>query len=164
MAPENNNNNHMGFKEWTARFEKEQEEDRKRHHQLADVVTKLSVDLGQLSSDVRTLVDNQKGMFNRINRPWQWGVVVAAFVALFTVSGVFATVLNLTISPINASLAEVNAEAKSNRTNQMEINMWLRDSIENIRVDNAEFDARVVHLEKMEERLNNRLHQRYGIE
>ena len=158
------NEEKMGFREWTAHYEKEQEADRARFNQLADVVANLSVNVGTLSSDVKALVANQREVFNRINRPWQWGVVIAAFVAMFTVSGVFATVLTLSLDPVKANLQILTDTHARDVERNLDLHMWFRESIEEMRESDSDMEARIAWLEKLEERMNDRLHERYKLQ
>lgn len=152
----------MGFREWTEHYEKEQEVDRDKVNRLADGLSMLSQDVGQLTANVKVLMDNQKGMFNRLNRPWQWGVVITGFVAMFSLAGMFATILTLTVNPIKDALVEISIEHKSDRSNQMEINMWQRESMEKNREDAIRNATDLAWLKKLEKRVNDRAHQILG--
>lgn len=157
-----NDKEQMGFREWTTHYEKEQEADRAKINALAEGLSVVSQSVSKLSANVEVLLENQKGLFNRMNRPWQWGVVIAAFVAMFTVSGVFATVLSLSLDPIKANMHTMTETHSRDVERNLELHMWFRNSIEEIREHDAEMDARIDWLEKLEKRQNERLHQKYG--
>ena len=53
----------------------------------------LIAGMSRIETIASQLMDNQKGVFGRLNRPWQWSLVVAIFLGLFTISGGFATAL-----------------------------------------------------------------------
>ena len=58
------------------------------------------------------LMDNQKGVFGRLNRPWQWSVVVAIFAGLFTLVGGMSTALVLVVDPIKSTIADIQQNDK----------------------------------------------------
>lgn len=152
----------MGFREWTAHYEREQEADRDKLNDLASIVGNVSQTVGKLSANVETLMDNQKGMFNRLNRPWQWGVVISVAIGLVSMSGMFATILTLTVNPIKDALAETSVEHKADRSNQMDINIWQREAIEKNREDTIRNATDLDWIKKLEERVNNRAHKLLG--
>jgi hypothetical protein len=85
------------------------------HHQMLEQrVTRLEEGQTQLLSTtarIESLVENlsngQKGVYNRMNRPWQWGVVIAAFAAMITLATLFNQTLTLTVEPITESVARL---------------------------------------------------------
>lgn len=153
-----NEQEHMSFREWQSHYEKQQEADREKINTLAEGLTLVNQNVGKLTAHVETLIENQKGMFSRMNRPWQWSVVVAAFVGMFTVSGVFATVLTLSLDPVKANLEAVQQTHARDVERNLDLHMWFRESIEEMREGDADMEARIQWLEKLEERLNNRMH------
>lgn len=66
----------------------------------------------RIESMVENLAGGQKGVYDRMNRPWQWGAVVAAFVAIMSLAGVFGTILNLAISPLEQALLRHHEDDK----------------------------------------------------
>ena len=91
----------MGFREWTEHYEKEQESQRQQIGDLTKIVSSLS-------ADVRTLVENQRGMFSRMNRP-QGPIIFAGLAIAVSAIGVLATFIALTVSPIKDELIRLNA-------------------------------------------------------
>ena len=154
----------MGFREWTSHYEREQEADREKINALAEGLAVVNQNVGKLTANVEILIDNQKGMFSRMNRPWQWGVVVAAFAAMFTVSGVFATVLTLSLDPVKKQVDRMYDVGNREVERNLDLHMWFRESIEEIREQDANMQARIEWLEKLEQRQNDRLHQKYGLQ
>lgn len=142
----------MGFREWTNHYEKEQESDRAKLNDLTNAVGTINSIVGALSADVRTLLENQKGMHSRINRPWQWGVVVAVFVALFSMSGLFATILTLSINPIKASLVHIEEGMLGDESRQREIHLMLTGEMISGKVQNAVSQESLRWIEKLESR------------
>jgi hypothetical protein len=85
--------------------------------QLERRVTRLEEGQAQLlsvtariESMVESLAVNQKGAIDRINRPWQWGAVIAAFAAIVATAGIFATVLALTVDPIRENIEHLQQD------------------------------------------------------
>ena len=159
-----NDQEKMGFREWTSHYEREQEADREKINALAEGLAVVNQNVGKLTANVEILIDNQKGMFSRMNRPWQWGVVVAAFAAMFTVSGVFATVLTLSLDPVKKQVDRMYDVGNREVERNLDLHMWFRESIEEIREQDANMQARIEWLEKLEQRQNDRLHQKYGLQ
>ena len=96
----------MSFREWLPTYEREQE-----HHsnQIAGLIAnhgQLAAEVATISANVQTLLNNQTTISERMNRPWQWGVVVAVFLGIFSMAGAFATVLNLSRTPIKSQLSQ----------------------------------------------------------
>lgn len=73
---------------------------------LATTVNELTGTVSALASKVDAISKNQSGMFERMNRPWQWSVVVAIMIGMITMMGAFATILNLTVKPIENNMAQ----------------------------------------------------------
>ena len=159
-----NEQEHMSFREWQTHYEKQQEADRDKINTLAEGLTLVNQNVGKLTAHVETLIENQKGMFSRMNRPWQWGVVIAAFVAMFTVSGVFATILTLSLDPVKSNIQVLDLAHARDVERNLELHMWFRESIEEMREGDANMEARIQWLEKLEERINERLHAKYELQ
>ena len=134
------------FREWLGHYEKERESDRKRINQLTDNIATINQSVGALTADVQTLINNQKGMFDRINRPTQWGVLVsaAAFVAI---------VLGLVIAPLKQDLELIRqydrAETEHNLSQHIAFEVKTDDT--NVLVTRNQVDLE--WMAKMEERL-----------
>lgn len=149
----------LGFREWTAHYEKEQEADREKLNSIVDTVGTLSVVVHRMSASVEALTENQKGMFSRMNRPWQWGVVMAVFMALFSMAGMFGIMANLIVSPITDVIAAIQTDHDRDVSRDLTLHMWFRETIANMQVSDAKADAEIEWLGKMEERLNSRIHR-----
>jgi hypothetical protein len=82
----------------------------------------LLAGMARVESMVESLAGGQKGVFERINRPWQWGAVVAAFVAILSLAGIFGTILNLSLSPIADHIQDVREHDRvtERRVNDLE--------------------------------------------
>ena len=148
----------LGFREWTAHYEKEQEADRDKINHIADIVGTLGGQVSKLSANMDTLIDNQKGMFNRLNRPWQWGVVVAGFMMMFSMAAMFGTMATLIITPIEKNLTHLQEMQASEEAKYLELHMWFRDKLEDGAVADAKQDTNIAWMMKMEERVNGRIH------
>lgn len=92
--------NKMGFREWTEHYEKEQESQRAQ-------ISELTKNVSSLSADVRTLVDNQRGLFSRMNRP-QGPIIAAGLAIAVSAIGVLATFITLTVSPIKDEINRIH--------------------------------------------------------
>ena len=161
--------NQMGFREWTSHYEKEQEADREKINEIANIVGSLGGQVSKLSANIETLMENQKGLYDRMNRPWQWGVIVAAFALMLSMAGLFATVLTLTVNPVREALHEL-AET-STRINQRNYEYHINQNSEH-KADlkemvlyreqqaaaNARQAANIEWLRRLEERGNRRIH------
>ena len=150
----------MSFREWLTTYEREQEHHSNQIAGLISAHSQLSSEVATISANVQTLLNNQSSLSERMNRPWQWGVVVAVFLALFSISGAFATVLTLTVNPIKDSVTHAANEHKAERENQLKINMWMREYMENNRNDITSNKETLRLLEKLEARYN----EAYGLQ
>lgn len=124
---------------WAERYEKHIT----RQSEQIDALTK---DVSALSADVRSLMRNQEALFNKTSRPFQWGAFVSAL-------GLVAVGAGLLIAPINRTLTE------HDEFQDKIIKHWQDDAYEMGR-----HEANLEWLKKLEERQNNRLHSRYGME
>lgn len=138
----------LGFREWTAHYEKEQELQR-------DQLGELTSNVSTLTADVRTLMDNQKGMFNRINRPTQWGTLVAS-------AALLAVVLGLVTGPMKEEIGDLEDKVamETNRNIELHIMFNNRQS-EQIKTSTAN-QTNIQWLMLMEQRLNDRIHAGLG--
>jgi hypothetical protein len=160
----------MSFREWLPVYEREQETHSTQIGQLTQNVGMLQSEIATVSANVSSLLENQRGLFTRINRPWQWGLVGTLFVAMLSIFGAFATILNLTVGPMKETLAEIShtskerhemqeAEIHGERDRQLAINMWMREFMEENRVAVGRNEEKMRWLEKIEERYN----EAYGV-
>jgi hypothetical protein len=148
----------LGFKEWQPHYEKQQEADRKKVDHLVDTVSDLGGDVRALTANLGTWIEAQKGTTARMNRPWQWGVVVAIFIGLFSVLQIQSAILGLVINPIIKSQAQTDIIHSRDVERNLSLHMWFRETMAEMQVADAQTQTRVEYLMKMEERLNNRLH------
>lgn len=151
MADQSSQDTHYSLKELR---------DRQRHldsrqdefsNKLANVEAKLSGELGEIRAMLSSALKNQEGVYSRLNRPLAPLAIGIAAVVL-TLAGTFGTILTLTINPIKDALVETNIEHKADRRNQMDINMWLREDLEDVLVANSKQEEWMRWMEKMESR------------
>jgi len=146
------NEERLGFREWTTHYEKEQESDRKKIGTLVEGFTEMSRSIGALSADVRTLMENQRGMFDKINRPTQWGVLVSAALLV-------AVILGLVTGPMKGELENVKEELTLETRRNLEVDLMFNQRLgEQIRVTTAN-EVNLQWMMKVEERMNQRLHK-----
>ena len=142
----------LGFREWTTHYEKEQEADREKINTLADGLSQVNQSVGRLTANVETLIDNQKGMFNKINRPTQWGVLVAA-------AALVAIILGLVTGPMKEEIRDIEASSRLETNRNIELHiMFNRRLGEQIKLSTAN-ETNIQWLAKIEDRTNRRLHR-----
>lgn len=134
----------MGFREWTDHYEKEQEQQREQ-------IGELTKNVSSLSADVRTLVENQRGMFSRLNRP-QAPLMVASFAVLISLAGLFATFITLTVNPIKDSVTHIEDTLLLDDSRDLQLHIMLKEDIEAGQEELARQSEALRWLEKMEER------------
>jgi X-X-X-Leu-X-X-Gly heptad repeat protein len=143
----------LGFREWTIHYEKEQEADREKINTLADGLAQVNQSVGRLTANVETLIDNQKGMFNRINRPTQWGVLVSAALLV-------AVILGLVTGPMKEEISDLEAKVAMETNRNIELHIMFNNRLgEQIKLSTAN-ETNIQWIIRMEERTNNRLHER----
>jgi hypothetical protein len=149
----------MGFREWTSHYEKEQEADRDKINEIVHSVGTLSGSVNRLTANMETMMDNQKGMFNRMNRPWQWGVVVAGFMMMLSMAAMFGTMATLIITPIERSITHAEVLHAEDVERNLRLHMWFRETIAEMQVGDAQNETDIEWLMLMEERVNSRTHK-----
>jgi hypothetical protein len=147
-----------GFANWTKHYEKEQEADRLKVDHVVDTMSQLGSGLSRLEALMESWIESQRGVTSRLNRPWQWGVVVAAFMVIFSMSGAFGVIANLIVTPIHATLDRVQIHSMSEEEKYLKLHMWFRDQLEAQAVKDAEMEIEIKWLKLMEERVNGRIH------
>jgi len=148
--------NALGFREWTSHYEKEQEQDREKINDLAASVATINQSVGALTADVRTLIENQKGMFNRINRPTQWGVLVAA-------AALVAVVLGLVTGPMKEEIGDLEDKLILETNRNIELHIMFNQRLgEQIKLS-TENHTNIEWIKRMEERVNRRMHRELQI-
>lgn len=78
-AGSDSNGSYAAAKEFGATFQawlKQYQHDQELIHSNINALTR---DVGELTATVRSLVDNQKGLFTKANRPLQWGAIGTGF-------------------------------------------------------------------------------------
>ena len=118
----------MGFREWTSHYEKEQEADRDKINRVVEGLGALSGTVSKLSANVETMMESQRGVYSRINRPWQWGVVVAGFTALLSLAIIMTTVMTLTVNPIKDSMKHMEAQYQLDVARNLELHIWFKET------------------------------------
>jgi len=149
----------LGFREWTSHYEKEQEADREKLNSVVESVGILSGIVNRMSASVEALTDNQKGMFTRLNRPWQWGVVMAGFMAMFSMAAMFGTMATLIVGPIHDNMEHQAELHQADVERNLELHMWFRETIAHLERENASSVKDREWLRLMEQRMNERLHR-----
>ena len=145
----------MSFREWTEHYEKEQETQRAQIGDLTKIVHSLS-------ADVRTLVDNQRGMFSRMNRP-QGPLLAAGLAIAVSVIGVLATFIQLTVTPIKEELVRIHEADLRYRQSTDDVLTMLADNQSHNQADVAVSREAQRWIEKMTEANQNKfewLHDR----
>ena len=140
-----------GFGDLVTHYEKEQEVQREAITALAKGLSEVTQSIGKLTAHVETLIDNQKGMFDRINRPTQWGIFA-------TFAGVIFLVVGLVITEIKDSIDQLQDQQVTDAARHMEYQMWFRESLEGNRVLSTQNETNIQWLMKLEDRLNARIH------
>jgi hypothetical protein len=118
----------------------------------------IASSVSKLTATVEGLTEGQRGMFSRMNRPWQWGVVLAAFMALASFSAMFGTVLTLSLNPIRDNLTHMEANHLRMEEKELALHMMLKEDIENNQIEIARLQEGNRWMEKLEERYNMRIH------
>ena len=139
MANGNGGDTALKFQDWLEQYQHDQE--LQNQH-----ISQLSKDVAHLTATLQSLVDNQKGLFSRANRPINWGAIIGGVTLLGICAG-------LLVAPMNATIK--NLTEFHNRAIELE----LKDAREMGRLE-----VEVEWLKALEERQNDRLHSRYGME
>lgn len=147
MSPEHAHQ--MGFREWTEHYEKEQEAQREQIGDLTKIVHSLS-------ADVRTLVENQKSLFSRINRPQPVAAYVSALLASIAVMISFATLL---VSPIKDDMIHIENTLLRETNDNSIVHQRHENRINLNEAEVARLAESARWIEKLEERYNNRAHR-----
>ena len=140
------------LKEWTELYQREQESQNEQISELTKIVHSLS-------ADVRSLIDNQKGLFSRVNRPPPVGAYITAVVASLAVMISFAT---LVVRPLVDEVDDVRANHFLDVERNLSLHMMMKEDIEENREAAAVNKETLRWLEKLEERYNQRIHGTMG--
>lgn len=142
----------LGFREWIDHYEREQEADRDKVNVLTEAVSSINSNVGALTANVRTLMDSQKSISDRLNRPTNWGIFA-------TFAGVIFMVVGLVVSGLKNDIAHLERQAAINVERNLDLHMWFRDAIAKNGEETSEHHTEIKWLSKMEDRLNIRLHK-----
>lgn len=112
----------------------------------------LIAGMSRIETIAGQLVENQRGVFGRLNKPWQWSVVVAIFAALFSLSGGFATAMVLVIDPIKASIARIQEDDQISDARNRAMHEKMTDEIHQNEIASAVNAEALRWVEKVEER------------
>jgi hypothetical protein len=145
------------FRDWTKHYEKEQTADRQSLIRVTQGLAQVSGDVGKLATSVEQLAANQKGMFDRLNRPTQWGVFAAFATVIFLV-------MSLVITEIKGSIYSLQTQQQMDIKRNLDLHMWFRDKLDTINAQDARNEANMLWIMKLEERLNRRIHMEVGAE
>ena len=143
----------LGFREWTVHYEREQEADRDKINTLTDAISSINSNVGALTANVQTLMDNQKSMFQRINRPANWGIFGTFAAVIFMVVG-------LVVSDLKDNIDSIETHQALDIERNMTLHMWFRDEIAKNSVEAAAHAVDIEWIKKLEERMNGRIHER----
>jgi hypothetical protein len=111
-------------------------------NRLDSAISILTKDVSALTANVGTLTRNQESLFSKTSRPFQWSAFIAAL-------GLVAVGAGLLISPRDKEL---------DRLHEFSLSVMMR--IERDAHDMGRMEADLEWLKKLEERVNDRTHQR----
>lgn len=112
----------------------------------------LIAGMSRIETIASQLIDNQKGVFNRINRPWQWGVIVAVFAVLVSLASVGGTIITLIVTPIKETIADIQEEDTTMDNRNRNYHDAMTNEIHKNAIDAAVNREALRWLEKVEER------------
>ena len=142
----------LGFREWTVHYEREQEADRGKLNALTEAVSNINSNVGALTANVNTLMDNQKGLSDRVNRPANWGIFA-------TFAGVIFMIVGLVVSGIKDDIGHMEIQHALDIERNLSLHMWFRDSIDDNTVQISRNEVNMEWAKVIEERYNRRIHQ-----
>ena len=102
---------------------------------LYSIVTRLAGSIERLEANIETLFKGMDRLSNYQQRPWQWGLVVSVFIGIFTLMGVFGTVLTLTVNPMKDEMARLSAAELRYRESTDEVLTMIADNVHDIQSD-----------------------------
>lgn len=77
----------------------------KRVSRLEESTTELLGSVARIESMVGSLTQSHGDVSRRINRPWQWGVVASAFIAIVMLYEMTNRHTDMAIAPVNLNIA-----------------------------------------------------------
>lgn len=122
------------FREWMDHYEAEQESQRL---QLGEITKNVS----HLTANVQTLLDNQKGLFSRVNRPTNWAAYIAGLAVVVSFSG-------LLFAPVQREI-----------TRQHEFDLRVMEHLLEDAEQKGRTNTELEWVKRMEERYNSRMHR-----
>ena len=128
------------FGDWPDQYSRDQEITIHAQEIQNQHISQLTKDVADLAATVRAVVENQKGIFGRQNRPIQWGALIGGFTMLGVMAG-------LLITPIQRDTDALRA---------YDIND-MKHRIEDAR-EVGILQEKTRWLERMEDRTNRRIH------
>jgi len=141
----------LGFREWTSHYEKEQEADRDKINALADGLSQVNQSVGRLTANVETLIENQRGMFSRINKPPQWGIMISGLMLM-------ALVLGLVTAPMKDDIRHIEDTQLMEIEKQLDVHIFMGGRINELTEQTTENKVNMEWVKMLEGRLDGRLH------
>jgi predicted transposase YbfD/YdcC len=115
--------------------------------------------MARVESMVENLSSSQRGVFDRMNRPWQWGVVVAAVLGMVTLYQMGVQHTAMALAPIHLSVTnlqnEMAAVIGSRYTDELqrkEVHDDIYAHLANIRVEDESQKQDIAWLKELEKR------------
>jgi hypothetical protein len=139
----------LGFREWTTHYEREQEADREKLTSLTEAVSTINSNVGALTANVNTLMDNQKGLYNRVNRPANWGIFA-------TFAAVIFMVVALVVGGIRENIVKIEAHQAKDIQRNLDLHIWMRTSIDKNNQALAGQAADLAWIKTLEDRMSRR--------
>ena len=123
-----------------------------RVSRLEETTSNLLSSTSKIESMVETLVSSHQGTQQRLNRPWQWGVVIAGFVALITMAGLFNQTLALTVEPMKENIDQIHESALRYRESTDEVLTMLASNQNQLHERVSSVATDIKWMEKLEAR------------
>lgn len=140
-----------------------------RVNRLEEGQTELLSAVARIESMVESLASTQQGVSTRINRPWQWGVVVAAFVAVVAVYEMTLRHTDMALAPLNLNIATLQDGLNhvenlriGDEERQRDIHVMLNRQLIDQQIMVAKQEEAMEWMKLLENRYNNRLHGGIG--
>ena len=137
----------------------------RRVTRLEETQASLLRSVSRIESMVENLSVGQRGVWDRMNRPWQWGVVVAAVLGLLGLyqAGVQHTTLalepvRLSVSTVQAQVSDLVTARYDDEQQRKAAHADIHEHLATIREHDAQRDRDIQWLKMLEQRYDNRLH------
>jgi 3-phenylpropionate/cinnamic acid dioxygenase small subunit len=142
-----------------------QEQLERRVTRLEEGQAELLSTTSRIESIVENLASGQQGVFKRINRPWQWGIVVAAFVALVSVyemnnrhTDMSLRPLDLHITTLQNGINHLEEQLVADEERQREIHTMLNRQMVDLTTRLGRQEEAMANMKMLEDRYNRRIH------